>query len=187
MIDTVKQTKVALTHSLWGTDVTREQFINILAELEKRVEIFGSLEKELQTDLKDLQWVEPFELADLIVKITLDVMKMTMEEVIEKRTHNREKVKARKLITFFVKKYTPLSLMQIAELLGLKMKCGKYDHPTVLYYDTTVNNWKDDRDFKGWITIMNRELIKYLNEIDTQEIIDENHRRNLKKIEDGQA
>ena len=66
----------------------------------------------------------------------------TTHEVLRKPNRTRERVIARQLICYFVRKYTQKTLFEVGQLIGNR------DHTTVIHSINTVNDFLDIKDRK---------------------------------------
>lgn len=93
-------------------------------------------------------------------RVIVDIIKSRYNIDIKKRTRKQEYIDARILASYFLYKYTLLSLKRIGEYSGVK------DHATVLYHIKKVRSLMDVyKDYEANVRSIEEEILNYYENI----------------------
>lgn len=162
MIETIQETKIHLSHTLWGVKVSEEQFNELVKEFKKRVEIYGEIKKGLITNLDVLKKRPQMEVVELIISTVCEVT-MCPIEALTYRSRKANYSDARKMIAWYIDNYTSFGLRKVAEILGIYLGNGKPDHSTIIYYKKCADDLDFNPELKKLKEAIDIELIKRIN------------------------
>lgn len=119
----------------------------------------------LQCQLDTLLWVkgeavdDPETFESQLIAYVCNVTGVTYKELTERGRHGQP-VRARQLVAFFCRRYTPLTLTQIGRLIG-----GR-DHATALYnYRAVSDRMKVDRVYRDLLNTYDNDIQRIYNKL----------------------